>query len=119
MFYGGKRYFFVPLIIVGLVLFSLLTMVLWNSLATSILNLPVINFWQSAGLLILTRLLFGSFKRYGSCGGWHGHYRWHGFREKIAKMSPEERKEYFNRMCGGKYYGQEEDGKYYGQEEKV
>ncbi len=60
-----------------------------------VFNLPAINFWQAAGLLILARLFFGS-----------GPSKWHRnstlmnpeFRNKIKNMSPEERMEFFRNM---------------------
>ena len=38
-------------------------MLLWNALIPSITGWTTINYWQAAGLMVLTRLLFG--------GPWH------------------------------------------------
>ena len=38
---------------------SLLVMVLWNWLMTVLFGLPSISFWQSLGLLVLSKILFG------------------------------------------------------------
>jgi hypothetical protein len=37
------------------------TMALWNSLMPAIFSLPAVSFWQALGLLVLSRLFFGSF----------------------------------------------------------
>jgi hypothetical protein len=45
-------------------IFAGLVMLLWNCLMPELFNLPVITYWQSAGLIFLCRILFSSF---GSC----------------------------------------------------
>lgn len=95
MMYRRKWFFIIPLIFVAIIAFGFVTMALWNALLPEIFNLPVINFWQAAGLLILARLFFGS-----------GHSKWRGnsnhlnseFRNKIKNMTPEEKKEFFRNM---------------------
>jgi hypothetical protein len=83
-------------------LFAYVVMLLWNCLIPSIFGISSITFWQAAGLLLLSRLLFGTFHR---CGG-GGHKR-HGYwknkmKEKYKNMTPEEKerfKEKFGRYC--------------------
>jgi hypothetical protein len=95
MMYRRKWIFIVPLIVLAVVGFGFITMALWNALLPEIFNLPVINFWQAAGLLILARLFFGS-----------GHSKWRRnsthmnpeFRNKIKNMTPDEKKEFFRNM---------------------
>ena len=89
-----KHFLFAPLILVAIVAFSYLTMLLWNMLLPVILHLPVITFWQAAGLLVLSRLLFGGFGHHG-----RGHYQQWGnhFREKWETMTAEEREEFLKR----------------------
>ena len=93
--YRRRRFFFAPLILVVLAAFSVLIMALWNVLMPVIFHLPVINFWQAAGLLILSRLLFGIGKPSRS---WPGNYWKNELRNKISKMSPEERREFFRKI---------------------
>lgn len=38
------------------------TQLLWNALMPGIFGLPELGFWQTAGLMLLSRLLFGSGK---------------------------------------------------------
>ena len=41
-------------------LLALPTMWLWNGLLPGLFDLPAITFWQSLGLCLLTRFLFGT-----------------------------------------------------------
>jgi hypothetical protein len=81
-------------------------MYLWNLLLPEIIGIASINYWQSAGLIILSRLLFGGF----------GQFHRHGFNkcskmqtkkelidlhEKIKEMSFSERREFIRRRMAG------------------
>ncbi len=90
--FRGRWYFFAPLVLVALTLFSLVTMLLWNSLLPQLFHFPVITFWQAVGLLILTRLLFSGGGMHHR--GWHNHRMHYHLREKWLKMSPEEREKF-------------------------
>jgi len=79
-----RRWCFAPLILLALAGFSLVTMLLWNGLLPQLFHFPVITFWQAAGLLILTRLLFSG------CGH-HGNWHHNHIHDKWIKMTPEER----------------------------
>jgi len=89
-----KCFLFAPLILVGLALFSYVTMLLWNALLPVIFHLPVITFWQAVGVLVLSRLLFGGPGHHG-----YGHHRHFGnpFRDKWETMTPEEREQFLKR----------------------
>jgi|GEM_PF-466829 len=84
---------------VVVVAFSAVAMVLWNLLIPDIFGLKIINFWQAAGLFILSRIMFSAF--WG--GGKHPHHGMHDFHghnqmhEKWMKMSEEERKDFINK----------------------
>ena len=69
-----------------------IVMSLWNALMPAIFGLPALGFWQALGLLVLSKILFGSFH-----GGSHRHH--HHLRERWAAMSEEER-EKFRRAMG-------------------
>jgi hypothetical protein len=81
-------------------LFGVAVMLLWNWLMPSILGLNTVNFWQSLGIFVLCRILFGGFglkhhlrhKKFGE--GMHGMQN--NIREKWLKMTPEERKQFVN-----------------------
>ena len=73
-----------PAIVLFTWLFGELVMHLWNWLLPPIFGLHMITFWQALGLLLLSRILFGSW----SSGGNRGR---RGRREKWERMTPEER----------------------------
>lgn len=77
--------------------FSAIVMFLWNWLAPTLFHLPTITIVQALGLLVLSRILFGSF------GGGHGGSRHHWrrrMRERWEKMTPEERERFRRDMFG-------------------
>lgn len=71
-----------------LAIVSWVVMTLWNLLLPSLFALPAISFMQAAGLLLLSRILFGGLRGrgFGPGMGWrrHMHERW-------EQMTPEER----------------------------
>lgn len=97
---------------VGFVLgISYLVMWLWNMLIPQIFAGPLITYTQALGLLVLTRLLVGRGGWHGGGGGWghkRGYWKKH-MREKMERMSPEEREKYMANMKGkcGWYFKEE------------
>ena len=89
-----RWYLFTPLILVAFAGFGYATMWLWNVLMPLIFHLPVITFWQTIGLLVLSRLLLGGF---GGHGGRHHHCK-NNMHEKWEKMTPEEREQFRQNM---------------------
>jgi hypothetical protein len=85
-----RWYLFIPLIIAGFVAFGLATMYLWNWLMPAIFHLPEITFWQTIGLMILSRLILGFG---GHHGRQHDHFRGKMY-DKWEKMTPEEREKF-------------------------
>lgn len=88
---------FVPLFIFG-------TMYLWNWLVPELFHGPVINFWQTLGLVALSKILFGGFGK-----GHHGrHNNWkQRMKEKMGHMSPEEKEQFKQRLkdkCRHKFW---------------
>lgn len=94
-----KVIFFVPLVILGIVLFIFIggqmVMHLWNCLLPPLFGWRTITFWQALGLLALSRILFG-----GMSGGHR--YRPSGFRNRIkdrcGNLTPEEREQFRQRL---------------------
>lgn len=81
-------------------IFSFAAMFLWNNLIPNIFGLPVLNYWQTAGLVILARILFGGLGGLGHLGQ-RGHggderlfHNGNPLREKWLNMSDDERKEF-------------------------
>ncbi len=111
-----RKLLILPLILVALVLFSLITMLLWNALMPQIFHLPVINYWQAIGLLILARLFFGGSLMHRSYRS--NDPRWnHKIKDKFAGMTPEEREEFFKKLHKFRHFvhyydfGEKETGK--------
>ncbi|MDE1175067.1 MAG: hypothetical protein PW789_00490 [Edaphobacter sp.] len=61
-------------VVVAATVAALVVRGLWNVLMPEIFGLRTLTFWQSLGLLVLTKLLFGGFHRHSSngCRGWKG-----------------------------------------------
>jgi hypothetical protein len=107
-----KKWFWGPLIglkiILVIFLTSLIVMWLWNILVPQVFNGPVITYWQSMGLLVLSKLLFGGIGR-GFRGRHHYDHRYRSeewkekFRRKMESMTPEER-EKFRKKCSSRFY---------------
>lgn len=83
----------------GLLLFFVFTgatMLLWNAFAAPLFGLPTLDLIQTAGLMLLGRLLTGGFAR----GGWRGGRSWRmrkGMRERWQNMTEEEREQVMQR----------------------
>lgn len=107
---SGKRFFyeigpvrfFIFLLFGGLAALAVgaLVMLLWNAVLPDLVGVKEISYWQSVGLLILCRILFGSFRPKG------GRPRQMGLspqlKAKLMNMSEEERlafKEEMRRRC--------------------
>lgn len=83
----GKGLAFIGLALLAWAAFSALVMLLWNALVPTLFGGPALRYLQAAGLLLLSRVLFGGLK------GRHahlpfGHRRW---REHWESLTPEER----------------------------
>ena len=87
--------------------FSVAAMFLWNALMPEIFALPVLSYWQAAGLVVLARILFGGLGpgRFLASRGRGGDDRLfaHGnaLREKWLNMSEDERMEFVRSHRGG------------------
>ncbi len=58
---------FIVLFVVAVIAFSYIVMSLWNWLIPELFGGPMITMWQAIGLLLLSKILFGSFN--------HGHHK--------------------------------------------
>lgn len=79
-------------------LFGWATQLLWNWIVPALFSGPDISFWQALGLLVLSKLLFWGFGgrgRWGHYGGSHWKPYW---KEKYARMTPEERERLKEKM---------------------
>lgn len=71
-------------------------LLLWNGILANVLHVSVITFWQAAGILLLSKILFGGF-RGRHMAGWHMKKRMF---MKWNTMTPEQREEFRSRMQG-------------------
>ena len=88
---------FILMAIIGVLVFGNIVMWLWNALMPVIFHLPIITFPQALGLLVLSKILFSSFR-----GGGPGRFRGARLREKWMDMTPEEREKFkqeWGRRC--------------------
>lgn len=94
---------FVAFFIAAILLFGALVMFLWNAILPAVLGVSTITFWQALGILVLSKILFGSFGRRG--GGWNrGSHQWKkGMQDKWGNMTAEEREKFkaeWKNRCG-------------------
>jgi hypothetical protein len=85
------------MVVIGIAIafgFAIGTMYLWNWLIPTLFGGPVLTFWQTVGLLVLSKILFGGFGK----GGHWGHHKgsqWRPYwKEKMQRMSPEDRERF-------------------------
>lgn len=85
--------------VTAFIVFGFVVMALWNWLMPALFGLRHISFWQALGLVILCKILFGSFHSHG-----RGHMHWRRrMRERWEQMTPEEREKFQTSMgawCG-------------------
>jgi hypothetical protein len=83
--------------------FSIIVMFLWNYLLPPIFGLTQIGYFQAAGLLILSRILFGGLGFHGGrftgadIAGGRGYSHGNPFREKWMNMSEDQQKEFIKK----------------------
>ena len=82
--------------VIAFVVFGFAVMALWNWLMPALFGLRHIGFWQALGLVILCKILFGSFHSHGG-GPMHWRRR---MRERWERMTPEEREKFREGMRG-------------------
>jgi hypothetical protein len=90
------KFAIIALVVLGVL--SLVAMYLWNWLVPTLFAGPTITYWQTLGLLVLSRLLLGGLRPRGPFGhGHHGHRHFgHGpfgqrMRKQWTHMTREER----------------------------
>ena len=100
---GGRRVLHVlkviAIVAVAVTVVSFLTMHLWNWLMPALFGLRMISWPQALGLLVLSKILLGGFRRPGGgCGPrWGWRRRMH---ERWQQMTPEERERFRAGMRG-------------------
>ena len=95
---------FIALAILFVAIMGWVVMSLWNWLVPTLFHGPVINFWQTIGLFVLSKILFGGFHGKGRHRGWGGNSkmreRWKLKMEERMSTMTEEEKEALKNRCG-------------------
>lgn len=79
------------LLLVLVALLGAIVMALWNWIMPGLVDgAHAIDYWRAVGLLVLSRILFGGFRRQG---GWHRHGQW----RRWQRMTQEERDQLRNK----------------------
>ncbi len=89
--FKGKIALYILLAIAMFFVVSAIVMVLWNNLLPEILGVKTINFWQAAGILILSKILFGGL----SSKNGFGQEKFRKLKEEQMSGMSEEQKEKF------------------------
>lgn len=106
--FGRRRKAWIPFailfVIAAVFLFPFVIKALWNWLMPSLFHLGMITYWQSLGLLILAKILFGGFHGHRG-GGWRMRERMaermgQRMAERWENMTPEERESFSRGMRG-------------------
>lgn len=112
-----NRWLGIPIILAVLAAGAAVVMLLWNCIIPAVIGWGALSYWQAAGLLLLCKILFGSFRKGGAGMGEPPFRRpdprmgfMHGDREKmheeVKNMSAEQRREYIRKhMFGGSHRG--------------
>jgi hypothetical protein len=81
---------FALLAVVAVALLGAVVMALWNALLPVLFGWPAIGFWQAVGLLLLSKILFGSLR-----GGRGARMHWRArMADRWAQMTEEERAQF-------------------------
>lgn len=82
--------------IMAMALFGFVVMGLWNWLMPAIFGLRTVGYWQALGLVVLSKILFGSFHSHGN-----GRPHWgRRMQARWERMTPEEREKFQRAMWG-------------------
>lgn len=85
-----------------LLLVAFIVMGLWNALLPAVLGVKKITFIQALDILLLSKILFGGFRRDSSERGRQWKMK---FQEKLGSVTPEEKEKFqseWKNRCGGR-----------------
>ena len=98
-----KFWLIIPCVIAAMGLFVWFFQWLWNILLPDILGVKAINYWQSLGILVLSKILFGGFgskKKFGKQHHFDNHNMKENWKQRIETQfcGSEEEREKFKEM---------------------
>ena len=79
------------IVAVAATVLTFIAMTLWNWLIPLLFHGPVLTFWQTLGLLVLSKLFFSGFRGRPAPPPWHWRRR---MMERWEQMTPEEREKF-------------------------
>jgi hypothetical protein len=100
-----------PLVIAVFALFIYGVMRLWNWLMPELFGLSPLTYWQTLGLLVLAKIIFGFGFGGGGGGGESPKFMRRRLIERYEKMTPEEREKFRQGLRGWCTTGSEEEPK--------
>ncbi len=107
-----KKMIFIPFFFVGMAALVIwVVMLLWNWLTPDLFGWRVIDYWEAAGILLLSKILFGGFgggKSKCHCQSRKNHAGWkRRFKHKWTNMSEDEKKRWEEKFKGTSFCGVE------------
>ena len=100
-----KGLFFLAMAALFVFVLGNVIMFLWNEILAEATGVKALNFWESIGLFVLARILFGGFRFGPRHKPWQKFKRRKAWREKWMNMSEEERADFkaqWRERCGKK-----------------
>ncbi len=100
-FHPLKIVFFLLVAAIFIAALGGIVMLLWNNILVEVTSVRPLSYWQAIGLLLLARILFGSF-RFGPPMNKSSHSKRKYWKEKWMNMSDEEKaafKEKWKKRC--------------------
>lgn len=87
--------FVIAIAALGITALSGIVMLLWNNVLAAVIHVSTITFWQAAGILVLSKILFSGFKGRRGMGGMMWKKQLFG---KWESMSGEEKEMFRSRV---------------------
>jgi len=86
--------------VAGMILFTFVVMWLWNWLVPELFNGPVLGYWQTLGLLVLSKILFSGIGGKSSHG--HSNYKHHKYSGDCGTMPKSRWRQKYEAKMNGK-----------------
>lgn len=89
----NRKFIFFPLIAIAFVAVATgIVMLLWNKVLVEVVPVKSVSFLQAAGIFLLSKILFGSFKGFGGQGRFGRNQG--GWRDKVRNMTDDDREKF-------------------------